>query len=181
MLVIFAYFHDTFEQKLLSCTLYSLTIIGVSCSCLNSPHKSPDTVPLRENYISCFAGRQRDESNAGCTQCERGNRGGQDRGKEIVSRQLKYFKGLQIWTNTFCMFEEVVKIASSWKVFASVLEFLNKLCMGARNREGIGPARLHRLAESIAGLLKSLKIPSLEWISLIALQRGLKKQFWKRL
>ena len=37
--------------------------------------------------------------------------------------------------------------------------------MGARNRVGIGlshrPARLHRLAESIPGLLKSLKIPSL--------------------
>ncbi len=37
--------------------------------------------------------------------------------------------------------------------------------MGARNRVGIGlsyrPARLHRLAESIPGFLKSLKIPSL--------------------
>jgi hypothetical protein len=37
--------------------------------------------------------------------------------------------------------------------------------MGARNRVGIGlsyrPARLHRLAESIPGPLKSLKIPSL--------------------
>jgi hypothetical protein len=35
--------------------------------------------------------------------------------------------------------------------------------MGARNREGIGLsyrlARLHRLAESIHGLIKSLKIP----------------------
>jgi hypothetical protein len=38
--------------------------------------------------------------------------------------------------------------------------------MGARNTEGIGlsylPARLHRLAESIRGLLKSFKIPALE-------------------
>jgi hypothetical protein len=37
--------------------------------------------------------------------------------------------------------------------------------MGARNRVGIGlshwPARLHRLAESIPGLLKSLKISAL--------------------
>ncbi len=36
--------------------------------------------------------------------------------------------------------------------------------MGAGNQVGIGlsyrPARLHRLAESIPGLLKSLKIPS---------------------
>jgi hypothetical protein len=36
--------------------------------------------------------------------------------------------------------------------------------MGARNQVGIGlpyrPARLHRLAESIPGLFKSLKIPS---------------------
>ncbi len=37
------------------------------------------------------------------------------------------FKGLQSWTNTFCMCAEVVKIASSWKVFASVLELLNML------------------------------------------------------
>jgi hypothetical protein len=39
-----------------------------------------------------------------------------------------------------------------------------KQSMGARNRVGIGlsywPARLHRLAESIPGLLKSLKIPT---------------------
>ncbi len=39
--------------------------------------------------------------------------------------------------------------------------------MGARNRVGIGlscrPARLHRLLESIPGLLKGLKIPSLCW------------------
>ncbi len=37
--------------------------------------------------------------------------------------------------------------------------------MGARNRVGIGlpyrPAMIHRLAESIPGLLKSLKMPSL--------------------
>ncbi len=37
--------------------------------------------------------------------------------------------------------------------------------MGSRNRVGIGlsyrPARLHRLVESIPGLLKSLQIPSL--------------------
>jgi hypothetical protein len=37
--------------------------------------------------------------------------------------------------------------------------------MGVRNREGVElsyrPARLHRLAESIPGLLKSLKIPPL--------------------
>jgi hypothetical protein len=43
-----------------------------------------------------------------------------------------------------------------------MLEFLNNLCMGARNRAGIGmsnlPAKLHRLAELIPGLLKSLKI-----------------------
>ncbi len=36
--------------------------------------------------------------------------------------------------------------------------------MGARNRVGVGlyyrPARLHRLAESIPGVLKNLKIPS---------------------
>jgi hypothetical protein len=42
--------------------------------------------------------------------------------------------------------------------------------MGARNREGIGllyrPARLHRLAKSIPGLLTSLKIPSLFCTSL---------------
>jgi hypothetical protein len=42
--------------------------------------------------------------------------------------------------------------------------------MGARNRVGIGcsyrPTRLHRLAESIPGVLKSLKIPSLYSITL---------------
>jgi hypothetical protein len=39
--------------------------------------------------------------------------------------------------------------------------------MGARNQVGIGllyrPAGLNRLAESILGLLKSLKIPALSW------------------
>ncbi len=43
----------------------------------------------------------------------------------------------------------------------TVLEFLEQL-MGARNRVGIGlsyrPARLHRLVESIPGLLKRLQI-----------------------
>ncbi len=38
--------------------------------------------------------------------------------------------------------------------------------MGARNRVGIGlsyrPSRLHRQAESIPGLLKSLEIPSMQ-------------------
>ncbi len=48
--------------------------------------KSPDAAPLSKTN-SCFAGRQRDESNAGRTQRERGNRRGQDRGKEIVSRK----------------------------------------------------------------------------------------------
>jgi hypothetical protein len=50
-------------------------------------------------------------------------------------------------------------------VWCTVLEFLNNL-WGLRNRVGIGflsyrPARLHRLAELIPGLLKSLKIRAL--------------------
>jgi hypothetical protein len=48
-------------------------------------------------------------------------------------------------------------------ICAGILE--KSLVARSRNRVGIGlpfrPARLHRLAESILGLLKSLKIPSL--------------------
>ncbi len=47
--------------------------------------------------------------------------------------------------------------------------------IGARNRVGIGllyrPTRLHRLAESILGFLKSLKIPSPEIEQLIVVLR----------
>jgi hypothetical protein len=48
-----------------------------------------------------------------------------------------------------------------------------KQSMGARNRVGIGlsywPARIHRLEESIPGLLEILKIPSLGSLKVRAL------------
>ncbi len=58
-----------------------------------------------------------------------------------------------------------IKIDTKFVLHLPVLEILNNLCMGARNRVGKGipyrPAMRHRLAESIPGLLKTLKIPSL--------------------
>jgi hypothetical protein len=57
------------------------------------------------------------------------------------------------------------------KKYAILSAGILKQSMGARNRVGIGfsywPARLHRLAESIPGLLKSLKIPAQEKYSLL--------------
>jgi hypothetical protein len=51
-----------------------------------------------------------------------------------------------------------------WPAYVACAGIL-KISMGPRNRVGIGlayrPAKLHRLAESIPGLLKSLKIPFL--------------------
>jgi hypothetical protein len=51
-----------------------------------------------------------------------------------------------------------------------------KQSMGARNRVGIGlsyrSVRLHRLAESIPGLLKSIKIKSLDIYLYISIEDG---------